>query len=105
MSEESERVIRHRGELLSTLVKQEGYKLLEEEVGRKEKRMQNALWAVLMSDQPPSDLGEQVAFVKGFFRGMNYTINVPRWAAQKLGGVPDDAIEEIEDRWSTWART
>jgi hypothetical protein len=100
--EESERALRHKAELLSSLVNQEGFKLLEEELLKKERRMSETFWSILMSDQPPADMVEQMAFVKGFFRGMRYAVAVPKGAEKKRNGEVEFENEETEDRWSTW---
>lgn len=102
MSEESARAFRHRTEVLSTLVNHEGFRLLEEELRKRERRMSEAFWAILMADTTPPDMVEQMAYVKGYIRGMRYATAVPRGAERKRNGEVEDENEEVEDRWSAW---
>ena len=102
MNEESERILRHRAELLSGLLKQEGFQLLEETLLRKEKQLSETHWSILMSDEPPPDIAEKTVELKGFLRGMRYAIAIPKGAERKRNGEVELEDEEIEDGWSTW---
>jgi len=102
VNEEQERASRHKTELLAGLPRLEAFQLLEKELLRKQRSMADAFWAVLMSDHPPLDMGEQTAFVRGFFRGMRYAIALPKAHENKRNGEVEIEDEEIEDRWSAW---
>lgn len=107
MTEESERALAHRTRLLASLLKIEGFQMLDDTLKKKEQRMGDALWQLLISPEGISDPQRALDHARGFIEGMRYAVAVPHGAERKLRGIDaEDEEEEYEmtDRWATWAR-
>jgi hypothetical protein len=102
---ESQRAIRHRAEVLSSLLKVEAFQMLEETLLKKQRRDAEQLLAILTSEDGVEDPQRLLDRYRGFVAGLNYAMAVPRGAQRSLQGeVEEEEEPEMTDGWAAWAR-
>jgi hypothetical protein len=83
LSPEDQRALITRGGSLATLSQHPSWPDLEDEVRRKEERLQKHILAKCMSPVAPINQRE-VDYIRGFINGMNWLVMVPTNAESRL---------------------
>jgi len=104
VSEESERILRHRAERMERLLRNEDFLALREEIPRKQERMNVFLLSRLNSQGVSADaLQALVEYDRGFVAGMRYImVEAPEGAVRLLRRQDAQAAgqnEEVKDHW------
>jgi hypothetical protein len=101
--QESARALRMRAQLLVTLPRVEAFRVLIEEIEKKQTRIERTLMSLVLTDGMDGEkMQRQADHDRGFIAGMRYaTIEIPQGAERMLART-DVVIEEegVADHWS-----
>lgn len=102
--EDSEKALRHRAELLSSLPRAEAFQALADESRRKEQRMIESLMQRLLHGESLDSMQRQIDYDRGFIDGMKYLASaVPAGAESRLQRsdlASYEAEQPEEDYWN-----